>query len=195
VTGGQRAPRADRDQVVLRKDCRWRIVALQQGVHGPFGTKRTSGGVVVAALAMLLSGASPSRRGPAPPGRAPSSTIAGSDPLGDFSGDGGPATAAQLGQNSPYSVAMTPDGGFLIGDEVNARVRRVSTAARNLALWIQVRDLAAEHQRLRAAGVEIVRASERERWGLLEMWIAGPDGVRIVLGEVPTQHPLRRDSR
>jgi len=90
---------------------------------------------------------------------------------------------------------MTPDGGFLIGDEVNARVRRVSTAARNLALWIQVRDLAAEHQRLRAAGVEIVRAPERERWGLLEMWIAGPDGVRIVLGEVPTQHPLRRDSR
>jgi hypothetical protein len=30
---------------------------------------------------------------------------------------------------------------------------------------------------------------------LLEMWIADPDGVRMVLVEVPTQHPLRRDSR
>ncbi|HEY3087842.1 MAG TPA: fibronectin type III domain-containing protein [Jatrophihabitantaceae bacterium] len=53
------------------------------------------------------------------------STVAGTGTPG-FSGDGGPATAAQLGQNSPYSVAVTPDGGFLIGDEVNRRVRRVS---------------------------------------------------------------------
>jgi hypothetical protein len=30
---------------------------------------------------------------------------------------------------------------------------------------------------------------------LLEMWIADPDGVRIVLVEVPAQHPLRRDDR
>jgi hypothetical protein len=27
------------------------------------------------------------------------------------------------------------------------------------------------------------------------MWITDPDGVRIVLVEVPTQHPLRRDNR
>jgi hypothetical protein len=53
------------------------------------------------------------------------STVAGTGTPG-FSGDGGPATAAQLGQNSPYSVAVTADGGFLIGDEVNRRVRRVS---------------------------------------------------------------------
>jgi catechol 2,3-dioxygenase-like lactoylglutathione lyase family enzyme len=65
--------------------------------------------------------------------------------------------------------------------------------AGNLALWLQVRDLTAEQQRLQAAGVEIVRAPEREPWGLLEMWIADPDGVRIVLAEVPAQHPLRRD--
>jgi len=69
------------------------------------------------------------------------------------------------------------------------------TAVRNLALWIQVRDLATEHQRLKAAGVEIVREPEQEPWGLLEMWIADPDGVRIVLVEVPTEHPLRRDNR
>jgi glucose/arabinose dehydrogenase len=52
-------------------------------------------------------------------------TVAGTGTPG-FSGDGGPATAAQLGQNSPYTVAVTGDGGFLIGDEVNRRVRRVS---------------------------------------------------------------------
>ena len=53
------------------------------------------------------------------------------------------------------------------------------TAARNLALWIQVRDLAAEHQPLQAAGVEILRAPEREPWGLLEMWIADPMGTHL----------------
>jgi catechol 2,3-dioxygenase-like lactoylglutathione lyase family enzyme len=69
------------------------------------------------------------------------------------------------------------------------------TEARNVALWLQVRDLAAEYQRLLAVGVEILRAPEREPWGLLEMWIADPDAVRIVLVEVPEQHPLRRDQR
>jgi hypothetical protein len=29
----------------------------------------------------------------------------------------------------------------------------------------------------------------------MEMWIADPDGVRIVLVEVPDDHPLRRDQR
>lgn len=64
-----------------------------------------------------------------------------------------------------------------------------------LMIWIQVRDLAAEHARLAAAGVVIVREPRRESWGLDEMWIEDPDGVRIVLVEVPPEHPLRRDVR
>ena len=61
--------------------------------------------------------------------------------------------------------------------------------------WVQVRDVGAEHVRLAAAGARIVREPVAEPWGLIEMWIEDPDGVRIVLVEVPGRHPLRRDQR
>lgn len=50
-------------------------------------------------------------------------TVAGTGTAG-FSGDGGPATAAQL--NNPYAAALTSDGGFLIADTGNQRIRKVS---------------------------------------------------------------------
>jgi len=37
----------------------------------------------------------------------------------------------------------------------------------------------------------ITAPPERMPWGLVEMWIEDPDGVRIVLVEVPFGHPLR----
>ena len=64
-----------------------------------------------------------------------------------------------------------------------------------LALWLQVRDVQAEHDRLAAAGVQVLRSPWRERWGLIESWIVDPDGVPIVLVQVPDDHPLRRDQR
>ena len=64
-----------------------------------------------------------------------------------------------------------------------------------IALWLQVRDIRAEHRRLAEAGVTISREPRREPWGLEEMWIADPDGMRIVLVEIPDDHPLRRDQR
>ena len=60
-------------------------------------------------------------------------------------------------------------------------------------IWIQVRDVHAEHARLAAAGVPIVREPAAEPWGLIEMWIEDPEGIRIVLVEVPAGHPRRRD--
>lgn len=63
------------------------------------------------------------------------------------------------------------------------------------ALWLQVRDLAGEIARLADAGVPVLREPQREPWGLVEAWVADPDGVRIVLVEVPDDHPLRRDQR
>jgi predicted enzyme related to lactoylglutathione lyase len=68
-------------------------------------------------------------------------------------------------------------------------------AGRSVMIWLQVRDLAAEFDRLLAAGVRVLREPIAEPWGLTEMWIEDPDGVRIVLVEVPADHPLRRDPR
>jgi catechol 2,3-dioxygenase-like lactoylglutathione lyase family enzyme len=65
----------------------------------------------------------------------------------------------------------------------------------SVMIWIQVRDVHAEHARLAAAGVPIVREPAAEPWGLTEMHIEDPDGIRIILVEVPAGHPLRRDPR
>lgn len=64
-----------------------------------------------------------------------------------------------------------------------------------IALWMQVRDVHAEHRRLVDAGVTILREPRREPWGLVECWVADPDDVRIVIVEIPAGHPLRRDQR
>jgi predicted enzyme related to lactoylglutathione lyase len=62
-------------------------------------------------------------------------------------------------------------------------------------IWLQVRDVRAEHRRLDGAGAHVLQEPRAEPWGLMEMWIQDPDGVRIVLVEVPEDHPLRRDLR
>jgi catechol 2,3-dioxygenase-like lactoylglutathione lyase family enzyme len=84
---------------------------------------------------------------------------------------------------------------FLGGGFVEVSTLGDGAQSRNVSLWMQVRDLAAEHERLQAAAVEILRPPQREPWGLLEMWISDPDGVSIVLVEIPDEHPLRRDNR
>jgi catechol 2,3-dioxygenase-like lactoylglutathione lyase family enzyme len=65
----------------------------------------------------------------------------------------------------------------------------------SVMIWIQVRDVHAEHARLAAAGVPILREPAAELWGLIEMQIEDPDGIWIILVEVPADHPLRRDPR
>ncbi|MFJ2029890.1 VOC family protein [Streptosporangium sp. NPDC087985] len=73
--------------------------------------------------------------------------------------------------------------------------RSGGAAGQTSAIWLQVRDLSAEYGRLRAAGVGVLRPPLLEPWGLIEMWIEDPDGVPIVLVEIPGDHPLRRDRR
>jgi len=50
-------------------------------------------------------------------------TVAGTG-AGGFGGDNGPATQAQL--NQPYAASPTADGGFLIADRGNHRIRKVA---------------------------------------------------------------------
>ena len=66
---------------------------------------------------------------------------------------------------------------------------------RGAALWLQVRDVAAEVERLSAAGTTVLRGPRTEPWGLVEAWVTDPEGVGIVLVQVPADHPLRRDRR
>jgi len=73
--------------------------------------------------------------------------------------------------------------------------RAAGPPGRSVMIWIQVRDVHAEHARLAAAGVPVMRELAAEPWGLTEMHIEDPDGVRIILAEVPAGHPLRRDPR
>ncbi|MGW0790438.1 VOC family protein [Streptomyces sp. NPDC002911] len=77
-------------------------------------------------------------------------------------------------------------GGFL---EVSGRTDTPPTGT--LRLWMQVADCVAAHEELAGRGARILRPPHREPWGLIEMWIADPDGHRIVLTEVPADHPLR----
>lgn len=84
---------------------------------------------------------------------------------------------------------------FFLGNGLLELSGRSSEPPKGMALWVQVRDVEAEHRRLAAADVTVVRSPQREPWGLVELWIEDPDGVAIVLVEVPEDHPLRRDQR
>nr|WP_269204466.1 VOC family protein [Motilibacter deserti] len=64
-----------------------------------------------------------------------------------------------------------------------------------MALWLQVRDVRAEHERLLAAGAHVLDGPRVQPWGLVELRVSDPDGVEVVLVEVPADHPLRRDQR
>jgi predicted enzyme related to lactoylglutathione lyase len=102
----------------------------------------------------------------------------------------GLAVYREFGSPADPSMVFFIGAGLL---EVSGRA--ADPPGHSLQIWLQVRDVHAEHARLAAAGAQILRGPVSEAWGLTEMWIADPDGVRIVLVEVPADHPLRRDSR
>ncbi|MEU6575160.1 VOC family protein [Streptomyces sp. NPDC046805] len=98
----------------------------------------------------------------------------------------GLAVYREFGTGPERGTVYFLGGGFL---EVSGRSDVPPSAA--LQLWLQVEDAAAAHEELTAKGVEIVRPPVKEPWGLVELWIADPDGTRIVLVEIPADHPLR----
>ena len=102
----------------------------------------------------------------------------------------GLAIYREFGPPDDPGVVFFPGQGLL---EVSGHAD--GPAGRSVMIWIQVRDIHAEHARLAAAAVRIIQEPATESWGLIEMWIEDPDGLRIVLVEVPAGHPLRRDPR
>ena len=94
-------------------------------------------------------------------------------------------TGAPASQRASATEERTTPGGPTPDAEPDEQVR----------LWIQVRDLATTYRTLLERGAIVVRPPRREPWGLNEMWIVDPDGLRIGIIEVPPQHPLRRDPR
>jgi predicted enzyme related to lactoylglutathione lyase len=102
----------------------------------------------------------------------------------------GLAIYRQFGTRADPGVVFFLGSGML---EVSGRFD--GSPGRSVMIWLQVRDVDAEHERLAAAGVRVLRPPMTEPWGLIEMWIEDPDGVRIAIVEVPADHPLRRDPR
>lgn len=119
-------------------------------------------------------------------------TVAGSGPTGpndgSYAGDGGPATEARL--KGPYSVAAEADGGFLIADQQNRRVRRVdpegviTTIAKGVYAVEVFPDGSFVHQRNRPRSLGTGRHQFRsDRWST---WGIGSSGSRPVLrGRTP----------
>ncbi|MEV5612575.1 VOC family protein [Streptomyces sp. NPDC052225] len=98
----------------------------------------------------------------------------------------GLAVYREFGTGPERGTVYFLGGGFL---EVSGRAEE--PAAPGVQLWLQVADVRAAHEELVAAGVRVLREPVAEPWGLVEMWIADPDGCRIVLVEVPERHPIR----
>jgi uncharacterized glyoxalase superfamily protein PhnB len=78
-------------------------------------------------------------------------------------------------------------GGFL---ELSGSSR--TRTSEGVSLWLQVRDVDSVGHELQEAGVDIIELPTDKPWGLREMQVRDPDGLSIVIVEVPETHPLRR---
>src|SRR5215211_3309136 len=88
---------------------------------------------------------------------------------------------------STRGVVFFLGGGFL---ELSGSSR--TAASESAGLWLQVRDVDAAGRDLEEVGVDIIEVPTEKPWGLREMQVRDPDGLSIVIIEVPETHPLRR---
>jgi predicted enzyme related to lactoylglutathione lyase len=93
----------------------------------------------------------------------------------------------EWGRGSTRGVVFFLGGGIL---ELSNSSR--TGASESVGLWLQVRDVDAVRHELEQAAVDIVELPTDKPWGLREMQIRDPDGLIIVIVEVPETHPLRR---
>jgi catechol 2,3-dioxygenase-like lactoylglutathione lyase family enzyme len=92
----------------------------------------------------------------------------------------------EWGSGSTRGVVFFLGGGFL---ELSGSSEAASSE--KVSLWLQVRHLDAVGRELEFSGVDIVETPVDKPWGLREMQVQDPDGVRLVIVEVPEDHPLR----
>ena len=93
----------------------------------------------------------------------------------------------EWGSGPTRGVVFFLGGGFL---ELSGSSDAPSSE--KVSLWLQVRDVDAVGRELDDTGVDIVERPVDKPWGLREMRVQDPDGVRLVIVEVPEDHPLRR---
>ncbi|GAA3739833.1 putative enzyme related to lactoylglutathione lyase [Spinactinospora alkalitolerans] len=99
----------------------------------------------------------------------------------------GLAVYREFGTGPRRGTVFFLGGGFL---EVSSGADRPPEASAT-QLWMQVPDAEEAHRELVGRGAAILREPRKEPWGLVEMWIADPDGLRICVVEVPEDHPIR----
>jgi catechol 2,3-dioxygenase-like lactoylglutathione lyase family enzyme len=93
----------------------------------------------------------------------------------------------EWGSDSTRGVVFFLGGGFLelFGSSDVSSSEKVR-------LWLQVRDVDTVRRELEDSGVDIVESPVDNPWGLCEMRVQDPDGVELIIVEVPKEHPLRR---
>jgi predicted enzyme related to lactoylglutathione lyase len=107
--------------------------------------------------------------------------------LNFYGNDLGLAVYREFGVGNERGIVFFLGGGFL---ELSGRSG--TPAGPNVSLWLQVRDVEAAYRHLVSKGVLISKKPKLEPWGLKEMWVNDPDGVRLYIVEVPEDHPLRK---
>jgi catechol 2,3-dioxygenase-like lactoylglutathione lyase family enzyme len=96
----------------------------------------------------------------------------------------------EFGQGDSRGMVFFLGGGYL---ELTGR--QLDPPAPSTELWLQVRDVREAERELRAAGIPIIERADEKPWGLIELRVSDPNGLVLILVEVPPEHPLRRDHR
>lgn len=99
----------------------------------------------------------------------------------------GLARYREWGERPHRGVVYFLGGGFLELTEGGG-----SQPPAGVRLWLQVADAGAARTELASRGVRIVEEPELKPWGLVEMLVEDPDGLPLVIVEIPLTHPLRR---
>jgi uncharacterized glyoxalase superfamily protein PhnB len=92
----------------------------------------------------------------------------------------------EWGSGSTRGVVFFLGGGFLELSDSSG-----TGTSESVGLWLQVRDVDAVGHELAEAGVDIIKLPIDKPWGLREMQLRDPDGLSIMIVEVPETHPLR----